>query len=266
MLMRDKVNGFVTGRMQSKRSVLDAERVAKTTSMKEQLGQQEFGYALDPQDPRFDEIEVCYCNAVLQARADALLDAYSTYGLELDDNIMRDLGSARQQMVDATKNSLLAAAALRAARRGTNSAPLLARARALGQEIERRTHAHLKGIACDVEMRRCMPKEESKSSTTKNYTLNNYGTAHTVAQGETVTVITHEASSVLNAIQTTIEGSTADSETKSALLAAVEAIRHAKDKPSLLDRTNKLIGLVNACAALAHHAPAWYHALLAVLQ
>jgi hypothetical protein len=168
--VRGKVRIFVRQRFDSAMALLRAEQEAKTNALKEDLGNRGLGFALDPLDPRFDDIEVTHCNAVLQAKADALLDAYEVYGLPIDDLIMKDLNSHQRQLVDASTGSIKATATSRALRTGKNTAPGIARAEALGREIERSTHAYLKSLACEVEKRRQMstetPKERSEPSIT----------------------------------------------------------------------------------------------------
>jgi hypothetical protein len=169
---RNKVQIFVRDRLQAARDLLEVEQQARTNALKEDLGNRGFGFALDPLDPRFDDIAIWHCNALLQAEADALFEAYGVYGLPIDDLIMKELSSHRRQLVDARKGSLIAAATGRALRRGQNSTPGIARAEALGRKIERSTHAALKGLACEVEKRRNMRKEMPKESSGPNLTFN----------------------------------------------------------------------------------------------
>jgi hypothetical protein len=168
----NKVQIFVRDHLQAARGLLGVEQEARTNALKEDLGKRGFGFALDLLDPRFDDIEIWHCNAVLRAKADALFEAYQVYCLPVDDQIMKELNSHQRQMVDSRKGSLMAAATGRALRTGKNTAPGIARAEELGRKIERSTHAALKGIACEVEKRRHMLKEISNEGSGPNITFN----------------------------------------------------------------------------------------------
>lgn len=149
----DEVQTFVRQRFKSAMALLRAEQETKTNARKQDLGSRGFGFALDPLDSRFDDIAVAQCNSELQAKADALFEAYKVYGLPIDDLIMKDLSSHQRQLVDARKGGLKAAATSRALRTGQNAASGIARAKGLGEEIERSTYAYLKSLAREVEKR-----------------------------------------------------------------------------------------------------------------
>jgi hypothetical protein len=126
--------------------------------MREELAARGFGLLIDPNDSRFDQIKIDFLRAALVARLDALFEAYEVYGLPVDGYICRHLASYRQQTVDGTRSALISQAGSRARRTGKNPAPAIARARALGQEIERSTHTCLKSLMCDIEKRKHLPK------------------------------------------------------------------------------------------------------------
>ena len=170
--VRNKVLIFVRQRFDSASAPLRAEQEAKTNTLKEDLGNRGFGFALDPLDSRFDDIQIWHCNAVLQAKADALFEAYGVYGLPVDDLIMKELHSHQRQMVGARKSGLKSTATSRALRTGQNTAHGIARAEELGRKIERSTHAYMKSLACEVEKRRQMPKEMPKEASGPNVTFN----------------------------------------------------------------------------------------------
>lgn len=170
--VRGKVRIYARQRFDSASALLRAEQEAKTKAMEEDLGNRGFGFALDPLDSRFDDIQTWHCNAVLQAKADALFEAYEVYGLPIDDLIMKELNSHQRQMVDARASGLKSATTGRALRTGRNTAPGIARAEELGRKIERSTHAYMKSLACEVEKRIQMPKEMPKEASGPNVTIN----------------------------------------------------------------------------------------------
>ncbi len=112
------------------------------------------GLILDPLDPRFDQIEVSFCEAVLRGKADALFEAYDMYDVAPDDAIWEELNKHKEDLVTARQGSLKQEAIGRAVRTGLNTAPGIARAQALGQEIERSTHAVMKSLACEIEKKK----------------------------------------------------------------------------------------------------------------
>jgi hypothetical protein len=136
--------------MYSIRKERDAARIALRDSLA--AG----GQALisDPLDFRFDHIELSYCEAVLRAKADALFEAYDVYHVAPDDAIFGELNKHKQELVAGRTSALRQEAMGRAVRTGRNSAPGIARAVALGQEIERSTHALLQSLACEIEKRK----------------------------------------------------------------------------------------------------------------
>ncbi len=170
---------FVRRRLFSAMDAIGREREATRDAVRTDLAACGFGLAIDPLDPRFDQAEISYCKAVLRAKADALFEAYEVYGLEPDDWIWKELNSHQQQLLAARINSLKQEAAGTAVRTGRNSAPGLARAEALGREIERSTHAFLKSLACEIEKRKHMRKTEKPQPLVQNTF---YGPVGNVAQ------------------------------------------------------------------------------------
>jgi hypothetical protein len=153
-----KVERFVTWRHESAQAVLNDERDAKITAISEDLGARGFGYVLDPNDSRFDQVKLDYYKAVLLARADALFEAYEVYGLPVDDYIWQQLNRYKASFVAATKGAIRHQAGSRATRTGRNPAQALARAESLGMKIERSTHTYMKSLFCDIEKRKHLPK------------------------------------------------------------------------------------------------------------
>jgi hypothetical protein len=173
------VQTFVRRRFFSAMDAIGKEREATRDAVRTDLAARGFGFALDPLDPRFDQAEIGYCKSVLRAKADALFEAYEVYGLAPDDWIWNELNSHQQQLLVARRNSLKQEATGRAVRTGRNSAPSLARAEALGREIERSTHAFLKSLACEIEKRKHMRKTETLRPLVQNTF---YGPVGNVAQ------------------------------------------------------------------------------------
>lgn len=251
--VRGRVETFVRRRFASAMQSLREERGAMRSMVSTDLAARGFGFALNPLDPRFDEVEVGHCKAVLRAKADALFEAYEVYGLKPDDFIWEELNTHQQQLVHARKNSLRAEAGGRAARTGRNPAPDLARAEALGDKIERSTHAFLKSFACEIEKRKHMPKEPRESSNFLNITGNDNNV--TVAQGGSV--ITSERLDVLATIQASIQNMRSSQEEKTAFIGELESLRKATDKPSFLERTRTFLALAASCVQLAPHIESW---------
>jgi len=146
--VRDKFNGELDAlrkKREKDRSALSEDRLARG-----------FGLILDPLDPQFDEVEVEHFKAELQVYMEAWLEAYKVKGLTPDDRIWKELGSFKQQTLDARTMSLRQTATGRANRAGRNSAPGIARAEALGQELGRSSHAFMKLLHCEFEKRKNM--------------------------------------------------------------------------------------------------------------
>jgi DNA-binding Xre family transcriptional regulator len=161
--MRRKIEVFVRRRLYAATHLIRKEREAARVALKESLAARGHGLILDPLDPRFDQFEVSYCEAVLRATADAWLEAYDVYDVAPDDAIWAELNKHKQSLVAARKGSLKQEAIGRAVRTGRNTAPGIARAEALGQEIERSTHALMKSLACEIE-KRMMARKKGDSS------------------------------------------------------------------------------------------------------
>jgi hypothetical protein len=237
--------------------VIERERETTRDAVRSDLAARGFGFALDPFDPRFDQAEISYCKAVLRAKADALFEAYEVYGLAPDDWIRKELNSHQQQLLAARRNSLRQEAVGRAVRTGRNSAPGLARAEALGREIERSTHAFLKALDCEIEKRKHMPKNENESRITNHFHQNVYGNHGMVAQGESITITNVPVNNVLTTIRETIEHSLPSGRETAQLLETLESLKSAKDKSCFLERSSRLLGLATNCVALAPHIATW---------
>jgi hypothetical protein len=237
---RNEVPVFVRRRFDSASALLRAEQEAKTNTLKEDLGNRGFGFALDPLDSRFDDIEIWHCNAVLQAKADALFEAYIVYGLPVDGLIMRELHSHQRQMVDARKSGLKSAAAGRALRTGRNPAPGIARAEELGRKIERSTHAALKGLACEVEKRRHMSEEVPNGGSGPNVTINQ-NNQNFIGNPTHVTQIAQGDSS------------------------SVSTAGQAEEKGKLLKWAPVFAALIGAMGVVSEHLSIWSHQLKHVL-
>jgi hypothetical protein len=212
------------------------------------------GFAVNPLDSRFDEVEVSHCKAVLRAKADAFLEAYRVYDLTPDNAILEELCSHQRQLVDARRNSLRGEAGMRAARTGRNPAPDVARAEALAQKIERSTHAFLGSLACEIEKGRHMQEERRGPTNILNVTGNIINS--NVAQGHSATII-NETVDVFATIQESIQNSPSSQQEKAALLAALESLQHTTDKPSFLKKSQQFVGLVASCVQLAPHIATW---------
>jgi hypothetical protein len=151
---RRRIELFVRRRLYSATHLIKRERRAARVALKESLAALGHGLILDPLDPRFDQIEVSYCEAVLRAAAGAWLEAYDVYDVAPDDAIWKELNKHEQSLVAGRKGSLKQEAMGRAVRTGLNTAQGIARAQALGQEIERSTHAVMKSLACEIEKKK----------------------------------------------------------------------------------------------------------------
>lgn len=151
---RRRIELFVRRRLYSATHLIKKEREAARVALKESLAARGHGLILDPLDPRFDQIEVSYCEAVLCATADAWLEAYDVYDVPPDDTIWEELNKHKQSLVAGRRGSLKQEATGRAVRMGLNTAPGIARAEALGREIERSTHAAMKALACEIEKKK----------------------------------------------------------------------------------------------------------------
>jgi hypothetical protein len=184
---RSKIQVYVRNHFQSAMASLGADQIAKTNALKLDLAARGCGLALDPLDPRFDDIETAHCDAVLQAKATALFEAYEVYGLPIDDLIMKELNSHQRQLVDARTNGLKATATGRALRTGRDTGPDTARAAELGRKIERSTHAALKKLSCEVEKRRQMPTKTGKEENGPTFNQNIVGhTNHVTQHGDSI--------------------------------------------------------------------------------
>lgn len=156
---RRRIEVFVRRRLYSAMHLIAREREAARIALKDSLAAGGHGLIFDPLDPRFDQFEVSYCEAVLRAKADALFEAHDVYDVAPDDAIWGELNKHRQGLVAARRGALKQEAIGRAVRTGLNTAPGIARAKALGQEIERSTHAVMKSLACDLEKRKQVRKK-----------------------------------------------------------------------------------------------------------
>jgi hypothetical protein len=149
-----KVELFVRRRHSAARDILSRERDAKLGAIRESLCAQGYGILFDPNDSRFSQCRLEYFNAVLCARADALFEAFSVYGLSVNDSIWRDLNRFNAQTVAGTIMSLRSGAMARANRTGRNSDPFVASAESFGRELTRSTHACLQSLWCEIEKRK----------------------------------------------------------------------------------------------------------------
>jgi hypothetical protein len=219
-----------------------------------------FGLILDPLDTRFDEIEVEHFKAKLQICLDAWFEAYEAIGNGLvpDERIWKALNSFKQQSLDGQKMSLLQTASGIANR---NSAPGIARANALGQELERSAHAFMKVLHCEIEMRRNMKRNATNEAQTNNYfTQINIGNATNNAMGPSPTILVGEQS-VFNQIEMTIESEVQDGRQKAAIRDILEALRRSPNKSSFLETVSRFMGMVANCASIAPHVPEWMQKL-----
>jgi hypothetical protein len=253
-----KIEQFVRPHFHGSMDTLRQQRDVQRLAISADLAARGHGVALNPLDPRFDDVEVAHCNAVLQAKACALFEAYEVYGMT-PDHLWQELNSHHRQLVDAAKHSLQAQAGMRAARRGENASTDVARAEELGRKIERSSHATMKSLACQVEKRKHMLKSENGQHI--NFTQNVYGDADSVAQGHSVTVAVTARHNIFNSIGDAINDNVHDSQERAALLAALGSLEQTKDKPSFLERINGLTSLANNCVQLAPHVPTWFAAL-----
>ena len=161
---RRRIEAFVRGRFFSAMDLIAREREAARIALKDSLAASGHGLILNPLDPRFDQIEVSYCEAVLRTKADALFEAYDVYDVAPDDAIWEELNKHKQDLVAARRSALKQEVISRAVRSGRNQAPGIARAEALGREIERSTHALMKSFACEIEKRKQMAKKGDSPS------------------------------------------------------------------------------------------------------
>lgn len=147
---RNKCNGEIEALRKKRdkaRNALNEERQARGLAL-----------ILDPLDSRFDEIEVEHFKAVLRICLAAWFEAYEVKGLTPDERIWKELCSFKEQTLGGRKMSFLQTAMGRANRTGRNSAHGVARAVALGQELERSLHSFMKILHCEVEARIAMKR------------------------------------------------------------------------------------------------------------
>ncbi len=161
---RRRIEVFVRRRFDSAMDLITREREAARIALKDSLLASGYGLILNPLDPRFDQIEVSYCEAVLRTKADALFEAYDVYDVAPDDAIWEELNKHKQDLVAARRSALKQEVISRAVRSGRNQAPGIARAESLGREIERSTHALMKSFACEIEKRKQMAKKGDSPS------------------------------------------------------------------------------------------------------
>jgi hypothetical protein len=256
--VRDKVLKYVKDNFDAAMHKLRVEQEEKRKTVAADLGARGFGYAIRQSDPRYDDVEVWHCEAVLRAKADALFRAYEVYGLKPDDFILNELRSHQQQQLASRRSSLIHQAVSAANRTGRNPAPDVAHAESLGRKIERTTHALLKVFACELEERKNMPKADPVKHVA--FTQNVYGSPTNVAQGESVTVVNAPVTTTIYAsIQASIESSVSSEHEKIALLGALESLKQTKDKPTFLERSKQFLQLVSSCTQLAPHVAHWTH-------
>ena len=162
--MRHMIDIFVRRRFDSMMDLIQRERDAATSALKESLAARGQGVIFDPLDSRFDQIELSYCEAVLRAKADALFEANEVYDVEPDDAIWKELNRHKSDLVAARRQALQQTAVSRAVRTGRNTAPGVARAESLGRQIERSMHALLKSFSCEIEKKKQMWKKRDSPS------------------------------------------------------------------------------------------------------
>ena len=120
-----------------------ASRIAETKARLAQQGVILSGRTLHD----IAKIQGDHINTVVQARADALLDAYELYGAEIDDDILAEVKSLRATLVGqigASKNSGL-----------PPGVPALQMFQPL---LETNTGAIVNTISCQIEQRKVVPK------------------------------------------------------------------------------------------------------------
>lgn len=93
------------------------------------------------------EIQADHINTVVQAKADALLDAYELYGAEIDGDILTEVESLRATLVERIGKSQ------------DSGLPLGVPAREMFQPLlETNTGAIVNTISCQIEQRKVVPK------------------------------------------------------------------------------------------------------------
>jgi len=237
---------------------LDALRAKKekdrSALSKDQLAHG-FGLILDPLDSRFDEIEVEHFKAELRAYMNGWLEAYEVKRLVPDERTWKELCSFQQQSLGARKMSLCQTASGRANRTGINPAPGIARAEALGQELERSSHAFMKLLHCEIEKRKNMkPNASDGAQIVNNLTI--HGNATNVAMGQSATIHV-SISNLIETIEAEIGSRLQDCQEKTELGEILETLRHSQDKPSFLERVNKFVGTAKNCGELVLLIPKW---------
>jgi hypothetical protein len=162
--LRRKIDIFVRRRVDSAMDLITREREAATAALKESLAARGHGLIFDPLDPRFDQIQLSWCEAMLRAKANALFEAYEVYDVAPDDAIWKELNRHKSDLELARGQALKQTAIGIARRTGRNTAPGIARAESLGRQIARSTHALLKSFACEIEKRKQMWKKSDSPS------------------------------------------------------------------------------------------------------
>lgn len=150
----EQVKLYARDRFRGMLDVLVSKRIQDRNALAEDQLARGNGLLLDPLDPRFDNIEVESERAELMALAAAWLEAYDVYRLVPDDRLWRELCSAKEQSLAGKAMSLRQTATGRANRTGINSAPGIARAEALSENLQRAAHALLKLIHCEIEAKK----------------------------------------------------------------------------------------------------------------
>jgi pyrimidine deaminase RibD-like protein len=93
------------------------------------------------------QIQGNHINTVVQARADALLDAYELYGAEIDDTILVDVKTLRATLVGRVATS-----------KDSGLPPGVPAFQMFQPLLETNTGAIVNSISCQIELRRVVPK------------------------------------------------------------------------------------------------------------
>lgn len=119
-----------------------AKRIAETTARLTSKGMLISGYMVS----QIAEIQGDHINTVVQARADALLDAYELYGAEIDDAILTDVTSVRRTLINHVASSK---AGLPLGVPASELFPTL---------LDTNTGGIVNSISCQIEQRKVVPK------------------------------------------------------------------------------------------------------------